>query len=61
MKIIKEGNTVKLTKVFKCKKCGCIFKADKSEYSATPQMGVMMGLPCYECKCPTCGNPVYAN
>lgn len=61
MKIIKEGNTVKLTKVFKCKKCGCIFEAGSSEYKGTPQIGVMQGLPCYECECPTCGNPVYAN
>ena len=34
MRIIKEGDLKKLKKIkcFECKKCGCIFEAEKDEY-----------------------------
>ena len=62
MKIIKKGILPKYTKTFTCEKCGCIFEADKTEYFGSSQMEVMHdGLPGHKCKCPTCGNMVYAD
>lgn len=62
MKIIKPGKKPSMNnKKFECENCGCVFMADKFEYHGTAQLGVMDGLPPYECKCPTCGNYVYAN
>ncbi len=35
MEIIKQGHlpSNELCNIFKCKKCGCIFKADRDEYT----------------------------
>ena len=39
MKIIKNGDMqkLKMTKHFSCKKCGCVFEADKDEYKSGSQ------------------------
>lgn len=54
MKIIKHGrpetvlNTVKR---FKCGSCGCVFEADKEEYTSGTQYNEIY----FQCKCPECG------
>lgn len=57
MKIIKQGKTeeelkaiLKETKCFECKTCGCVFEADKGEYTYTTQYNETH----YYCKCPNC-------
>lgn len=58
MEIIKHGDHEKLLQImkFNCDNCGCIFKADKNEYSreSAPYNGVL-----YTCNCPECGDKVY--
>lgn len=58
MKIIKPGdiNLLKATKRFMCKKCGCIFEADKGEYRSDSQYNEIY----YISTCPTCGSPTYS-
>lgn len=60
MNIIKDGNRElaekkkKQTKRFKCTMCGCVFEADKGEYTNS-------GYECddyYYAICPCCGNCV---
>lgn len=57
MKIIKQGKSkekleaiLKATKRFECTTCGCIFEADKGEYTHTTQYNETH----YYCKCPNC-------
>lgn len=57
MKIIRPGlpkeeleRRLKETKRFECEKCGCIFEADKGEYTHTTQYNETH----YYCKCPNC-------
>lgn len=61
MKIIKPGNInlLRETKLFRCKKCGCVFEADKGEYEylSSPQYNDVY----YLYPCPTCGNTVYTH
>ena len=59
MKIIKQGMSKaeiemikNIVKRFKCRTCGCIFEADKSEYESTQEYTYMT----YYCKCPNCGD-----
>ena len=56
MEIIKPGNLNKLKQImcFECRKCGCIFTADNTEYEIDDQYNQEY----YACKCPTCGNQV---
>lgn len=58
MKIIKQGlpkeeveRIAKATKQFTCERCGCIFEADKGEYSVR-QCGYNETE--YYCICPNC-------
>lgn len=53
MKIIKEGdaNLLKEPITFTCDRCGCVFIADKTEY--TVENSHSRGEYCY-CKCPYC-------
>lgn len=60
MKIIKQGlpkeeveRIAQATKQFTCERCGCIFEADKDEYSIR-QCGYNETE--YYCKCPNCGD-----
>lgn len=57
MKIIIPGilRFAKETKQFTCKKCGCVFEADRDEYSC----GTQYNDGYYMCQCPTCGNIAY--
>ena len=57
MKIIKDGNRVKLDKPrrFLCKQCGCLFEAVRSEYSSDSQYNETY----YFCKCPFCNHTAY--
>lgn len=57
MTIIIEGDLNRLNKVkrFICRECGCVFEADKTEYTADSQYNDIY----YKCTCPTCGNTVY--
>lgn len=57
MKIIKNGDLERLkeTKTFECKRCGCVFKAEKGEYTTRSQYNEIY----YLCKCPTCATTVY--
>jgi len=59
MKIIKNGDMqkLKMTKHFSCKKCGCVFEADKDEYKSGSQYNETY----YFCKCPFCSETVYVN
>lgn len=61
MKIIKEGN-INATKRFECKRCGCIWEADKGEYEYTPLMAIQHdNLKPYWMKCPICKSCVDVN
>ena len=57
MEIIKKGEIerVEETKMFECKRCGCVFKADRSEYISDQHYDEFY----YTCTCPTCGKTVY--
>lgn len=54
IKIIKPGNDEKLkgTKTFFCRKCGCIFKADKEDYHSDSHYNSLY----YRCTCPYCNS-----
>ena len=56
MEIIKPGDLDKLKQIkrFECRKCGCIFTADNTEYEIDDQYSQEY----YSCDCPTCGNQV---
>ena len=58
MEILKTGKSDwdDLSKVFKCNRCGCEFRANSNEYETA--FFHMNGLY-YECKCPCCKNKVY--
>lgn len=57
MKIIKKGDIAKSREVkqFECKRCGCIFEADSSEYI---QIGWTVLGSEFSCSCPTCHREV---
>lgn len=57
MEIIKHGKheESKKVEVFRCSACGCIFKADKSEY----KIEVDENLVVHYCKCPECLHLAY--
>lgn len=57
MEIIKQGEIerVEETKMFECKRCGCVFKSDRSEYLTGNHYNALY----YTCTCPTCGKTVY--
>jgi len=52
IKIIKPGDDEELkgTKIFVCRKCGCIFKADKEDYRSDSWYNSFY----YSCTCPYC-------
>lgn len=53
MKIIQNGNpklVFSATKRFRCGACGCVFAAEKDEYTAGSQYNETF----YQCKCPEC-------
>ena len=54
IKIIQPGDLDKLkhTIEFTCKTCGCVFEADKEDY--TYQYSQREGCGWYEIKCPCC-------
>lgn len=56
MEVIKHGNPdrVKQTKVFECKECGCVFKANKDEYHERYQFNSTGCHPKSVCICPDC-------
>lgn len=62
MFIIKDGDKElaekkrKQTKVFECKTCGCVFKADKGEYRGEDGCDFRYY---YYAKCPCCGDKTY--
>ena len=62
MKIIREGNLNKTTKIYKyrlkCRRCGCIFECDANEVSIIS--GRYNELHARH-ECPTCKEPVYAD
>lgn len=58
MEIIKQGNIEQVieSKMFECKRCGCVFKAVRGEYES--KMDCRNDIY-YLCDCPTCGKTVY--
>ena len=61
MIIIRNGKIPRYLRQFECDYCGCIFKADFTEYTTSTQLEVMHGgLGDYKCKCPFCDNMVYS-
>lgn len=60
MKIIKQGDLDKLkqTKLFECKKCGCVFEAEKSEYDIVNNDDYIYCSTLYRAECPWCKNYV---
>ena len=52
MKIIKQGKKPDTSIKFTCRFCGCVFIAEKGEYSIVPMGYNDVG---YECNCPNCG------
>ena len=61
MKIIKRGDPDKAKGAvqFECDRCGCIFKAEKGEWSYAPSIAQQRGEATYVCKCPCCGKAVW--
>lgn len=59
MKIIQDGNLDKLKEIvrFTCKRCGCVFEAEKNEYKTSTQYNETY----YICKCPFCHNQCSRN
>lgn len=59
MKIIQDGNPDKLKEIvrFTCKKCDCIFEAEKGEYKTDSQYNETY----YICECPFCHNSCSSN
>ena len=55
MKILEHGDPRKINPVirFKCNNCGCMFEANREEYSKK----VLLGVNLYFCDCPECGEP----
>ena len=55
MTIIKPGKLDSIYKpmIFECYLCGCVFKADNTEYQR--QFSKATRKSWYEIKCPTCG------
>ena len=53
MKIITKGDVRKARKVirFECKRCGCVFEADSTEFD---KEFIASNEWYYHCKCPTC-------
>ena len=58
MGIIKKGDIGQVieSKMFECKRCGCVFKAERGEYESKMDCRNDMY---YLCDCPTCGKTVY--
>ena len=60
MKILKQGlpkeEVEKVTKQFTCKRCGCIFEADKDEYRIRQ---CDYNETEYYCICPNCGDNAF--
>ena len=58
MEIIKKGNIEQVieSRMFECKRCGCVFKAERGEYESKQDTRNDMY---YLCDCPTCGKTVY--
>lgn len=63
MKILREGTIPLKLITFTCRNCGCIFEADKTEYTGiTNHMEELESNGSgYKCICPTCSNVVYDN
>lgn len=64
MEIIKDGTRNTGAFTFKCKKCGCVFKADVSDYdfwdSSTETMS-NVPTDIIQCDCPNCGKSIQRN
>lgn len=62
MKIIKHGNYEALTKPkhFNCKRCGCEFEADITEYKSASQIAQVHDGIVAECVCPCCKTMAYS-
>jgi len=60
MKIIKQGDLDKAKDIvqFECRRCGCVFKAEKGEWAYAPQIAQQRGEATYVCTCPCCGHNV---
>ena len=56
MIIYKKGKPTVSNVKFYCKRCGCEFEADKSEYTKESYRNLII----YACECPNCGRLVYA-
>lgn len=56
MKIIVQGKEPDLSKKFECSYCGCVFVAEKGEYSLVQ---TDYNSSDYECDCPCCGTNCY--
>ena len=58
MEIIKQSNIEQVieTKMFECKRCGCVFKAELGEYESKQDTHNDVY---YLCDCPTCRKKVY--
>ncbi len=54
-KIIIPGKTPSTVRRFRCKRCGCVFEADKRKYKVEEQLFNCV----YYCKCPCCSNNAF--
>lgn len=57
MKIITHGRTkegIKTVKRFRCNSCGCVFEADKPEYSVFNNFDEKKMVLIHRCLCPDC-------
>lgn len=61
MRVIKQGeySECRRLQVFGCKRCGCVFEADKYEYEAASQVESVFDGIVAKCRCPQCGATVY--
>lgn len=59
MKIIKNGQYKRDTVEFECSNCGCIFKADATEYVPASQTEMIHDNIIASCTCPWCKKIAY--
>lgn len=57
IKILKPGKIPDTTKRFECRRCGCIFEADKGDYADRD----IWTHPEYFAGCPSCGTLCYVS
>lgn len=59
MEILQNGKKVTKKKRFSCEACGCVFEAERGEYTEADYMEWNHDIIA-KCRCPYCGETVYS-